>query len=112
MLVWAALIVLLYVGTTWFQGYIYNEPAEGLLWRAPAAGSALALFLALWCYLYHKSADGNFERIFAFAPRKTVDFPVPRDANQPAQFWAVNGNQKTLFEKKRSQGGTDYRDAA
>ena len=33
----------LFAWTLWFQAYIYTEPATQLWWRAPAAGTALAL---------------------------------------------------------------------
>src|SRR5947207_8587629 len=35
----------------WFQGYLYSEPAPVLPWRAPAAGAAVAAFVALWVVL-------------------------------------------------------------
>src|SRR5262249_30731442 len=51
LLVFVALAALLWAGTAWFQGYIYNEPAEDLYWRAPAAAGAVTLFLAFWGFL-------------------------------------------------------------
>ena len=34
LLVWAGLVVLLWAGSVWFQGYIYSEPAPQLVWSA------------------------------------------------------------------------------
>jgi hypothetical protein len=51
---------LLYVWTTWFQGYIYSEPAEQLYWRAPAAAGALTLYLAFWVFLDAR-APGDYQ---------------------------------------------------
>ena len=50
-----ALAVLLWAGTLWFQGYIYSEPAGHLYWRAPAAGIALTLFLAVWGWVAYRA---------------------------------------------------------
>jgi hypothetical protein len=54
-LLFAAVSALVLVGTLWFQGYIYTEPARGLLWRAPVAVLAVALFLTGWTYFVGKS---------------------------------------------------------
>jgi hypothetical protein len=53
------LLVLLWVGTLWFQGYIYSEPAADLSWRAPAAAGALTVLLALWCFLAVRQWGGE-----------------------------------------------------
>ena len=34
LLIWAGLVVLLWAGSVWFQGYIYSEPAPQLVWDA------------------------------------------------------------------------------
>jgi hypothetical protein len=70
-----ALSGLLYAWTAWFQGYIYSEPARELYWRAPAAGAALALYLALWVLLDSRW-PGEFQVFTQYASQKTSD-PVP-----------------------------------
>jgi hypothetical protein len=50
-----ALIVLLWVGTAVIQGYLYTESPPDLYWRAPAAGLAIALFVAIWWLLAVKN---------------------------------------------------------
>lgn len=72
----AALIVLLWVGTVFFQGYIYTEPTREIHWQAPAAGAALALFYTLWFVLIANSSEASptnipYDSLFRFSP--TVD---------------------------------------
>ena len=50
---------LLAAGTAVIQGYLYSEPVEGIAWRSAAAGAAVCLFFALWCYL-QASAPGRY----------------------------------------------------
>jgi hypothetical protein len=50
-----ALVVLLWVGTAVLQGFLYTESPADLYWRAPAAGLALALFVAFWWFLATKN---------------------------------------------------------
>ena len=39
----ASVIVLLWIWTFFFQGYIYTAPTPGLFWQAPAAGLFLTI---------------------------------------------------------------------
>jgi hypothetical protein len=67
------LLVLIWVGTLCGQGYIYDSPAEGLHWRAPAAAGALGLFFLLWMlaeYAYPNSTD----TIFRFSTEHADDY--------------------------------------
>jgi len=86
--VWFTLGGLLWLGSLWLQGYIYNQPAEGLHWRAPAAGTALAFFYALWCVLDYGSAEPAatelpYETFFRFSPQETYPKkPIP-------EFWSI-----------------------
>src|SRR5207248_9230520 len=47
LLTWAVLMAFLVGFTVWFQGYIYTEPTTGILWRGPAAGTAVMAALVL-----------------------------------------------------------------
>jgi hypothetical protein len=98
------LTALLWAGTTWVQGYLYeNVTAAGeLVWRAPAAGAALALFLALWCFLDYRGY--------------TPSWPLPYDSifrvglreEQPPvkEFVAVRqGQQQKYTARKTVRGG-------
>jgi hypothetical protein len=51
LLLWFVTAVLLWAGTSWFQGYIYEESTGGLFWRAPAAAAAVTIYLGFWCLL-------------------------------------------------------------
>src|SRR5262245_42583418 len=89
----ASLIVLLWVGTLFFQGYIYTEPTRGIHWQAPAAGGILALFITLWCLIAVNSADPTtlevpYGTLFTFSP--TVE-KYKKDAKE---IWVVDRNKQ------------------
>lgn len=42
------LSIILWAGSLWLQGWLYETPTERLYWRAPAVGVGMALFLAVW----------------------------------------------------------------
>jgi hypothetical protein len=101
-LVWVVLMVFLGAGTLWFQGYIYSEPAADLYWRAPAAGTVMALVVLLWCYLDYGS-PGRYPALFDFSYKEEKEFP---------ELWAVKDGKTTRYEARKSAtGGTEYRDA-
>lgn len=69
-----ALMLFLYAGAFFLQGYYYTQPSETLFWGAPAGGLALGLFLALWCVFIVNSPGANPENIpydtfVRFSPR-------------------------------------------
>jgi hypothetical protein len=43
-----SLIVFLWAGTFFFQGYIYTEPSPGIFWQAPLAAVVLTVGYAIW----------------------------------------------------------------
>jgi hypothetical protein len=109
-----AVAVFLWLGTVWLQGYIYNEPTGGLAWRAPAAGGAVMVFLALWCFLDYRLADPAAEdlpldTLANFSPTETYPRkPWP-------YFWSVkNGKETQYFRQESAQagGGARYIDRA
>jgi hypothetical protein len=108
------LSVFLWLGTVWLQGYVYSEPAGGLAWRAPAAGAAVMVFLALWCLLDYRLADPAAEdlpldTLWNFSPTETYPRkPWP-------YFWSVrNGKETQYFRQESAQagGGARYIDRA
>jgi hypothetical protein len=102
LLIWAGLVVLLWAGSVWFQGYIYSEPAPQLVWAAPVAGSALALFLAIWCIIDYKS-PGRYVSLFDFSARDDHE-PFP-------ELWAVRSTSTTRYTlTKDAQGRVEYLD--
>ena len=107
------LMVLLWVGGMFVQGYIYTEPAPQMVWAAPAAGALLAVFFAWWCYAVAGSPDARpedipYDTIFRFSPRvEMVTKPVK-------ELWAIKANgEKTLyrFHPSAQLGVAQYKDA-
>jgi hypothetical protein len=92
----------LWAGTLWFQGYIYSEPSSELYWRAPAAGAAVTLFLALWCYLDYRTA-GRYPGQFLFAGEDVKEFKELR---------VIYQGKETVYQlRKSATGPSEYRDA-
>jgi hypothetical protein len=104
LLVFLGLATFLWAGTLFFQGYIYSEPASALYWRAPAAGAAIALLLAFWCFLDYRN-PGRYNA--------TWFEPTPSDEEVFNKFWSVKGNREILYEAhKDALGRIEYRDTA
>jgi len=116
----ASLIVLLWVGTFLFQGYIYTEPSQGLFWQAPATGAILALGYTIWCLTIafdSKSTLTNIpvNTIIRFTPWEDMsDQPAPRiiaikkSVNKATE--GKDGETIVYVPKKDDQGFTVYRD--
>lgn len=99
LLVAVGVAVLLGAGALMIQGYLYSEPADGLEWRAPAAGAVVGLFFALWCVLEAR-APGQYDTLFNFSPRDTKVFD---------QFWSERtnerGKQEVPYRRSRDERG-------
>jgi hypothetical protein len=101
----------LWVGSLFLQGYIYNEPATGLLWRGPAAGGILTAYLALWCILDYRATPTGaielpYDTLARFSARETFPpRPMPK-------FWAVKKGQEIqyVWQKPTQLGAGEYRD--
>jgi len=108
-LVCLALMVLLWAGTTWFQGYIYEGVAAAdLYWRAPAAAVALTLFLGLWSWLAYR-APGSVPGLFQFS------FSNSNQDKPYSEFWTeTQGKENHYTVQKIAKAGRtirEYRDA-
>jgi hypothetical protein len=104
LLVFLGLSIFLWAGTLFLQGYIYSEPASGLFWRAPAAGAAITLLLAFWCFLDYRN-PGRYNA--------TWFEPTASDEEVFNKFWSVKGNREILYQAHRDAfGRIEYRDAA
>jgi hypothetical protein len=66
--IWLVLMGLLAALTLFFQGYVYTEPVQGITWRAPAAGSLVALSLLVWVFCDY-SSQGRYGDWLKFNPR-------------------------------------------
>jgi hypothetical protein len=100
LLVWFVLTVLLAAWTLWFQGYIYSQPVGEMYWRAPAAGTALFLFLCLWAALDYR-APGRYRTLFEFSGRE--DRKPYEELRIPGQ-----GGSEDLYKLKPSARGHAY----
>jgi hypothetical protein len=102
LLIFLALMVLLWVGSIVLQGFLFTEPTEDLYWRAPAAAAALTVFLGLWTYIVY-SAPGRYGTLFLFSPREDKEF---------TKFQSERLKKTTTFElKKGPQGRHEFRDS-
>jgi hypothetical protein len=83
-LLFFSLIVLLWVGTFFFQGYIYTQPSQHLYWQAPAAAAVLTFGFAVWCFSIAFSSraspqDIPIDTIFRFSVREDMfDLPAKK----------------------------------
>jgi hypothetical protein len=100
---------LLWAGTLWVQGYIYNEPAGGLEWRAPAAGAAVAVFLAVWCLLNYNLGEPGvtelpFDTWWSFSPTETSP------ARPWRKFWSVKNGKEVeyIYQSRVGLGGGQH----
>lgn len=105
-LTWAALVVVLYAGSVWFQPFLYSEPAPQLSWGAPAAGTALALLLAGWCWFDVRDPE-KYDALFRFSTREETkydDIWVEKDNKQLVQY------HKSLVPQGTRPPRTEYRE--
>jgi hypothetical protein len=131
--VWLVLMGLLAAWTLWFQGYIYSEPVSEIYWRAPAAGTALTVFLIFWVFLDYR-APGRYRGLNEFSwveeevypelriptrDRKEEVYKRSRNAQgryeyrrgdrvlptRPDRVVAVQGDEKYTFEPDRDAKG-------
>ena len=69
-----AITVGLWVGTYYFQGYIYTQPSQQLFWQAPAAALVMTMGFGIWWFaiaLGQKNSPQNIpiDTLFRFTPR-------------------------------------------
>ena len=99
-LLWFGLTAFLAAWTLWFQAYIYSEAVDRIYWRAPIAGTVLALFFALWVWLDY-GTDSRFRTLFEFTTRQERDYDkllVETDS----------GITETYLRGKTERGGVVY----
>jgi hypothetical protein len=108
-IVWFVLAVLFWAGTSWFQGYIYEESTGGLPWRAPAAAAAVTLYLGLWCLLNYlaakpKPAPLPFDVPHSFTPgEEKSEKPVK-------EFWVKHEKSEAKTHFKVTKGTKNVTD--
>lgn len=98
----ASLIVVLWGGTYFFQGYIYTEPSAGIFWQAPVVAAGLTLGFAVWCFsvaLSNAASPTNIpiNTIFNFSDQETM-------LRRPAyKIWAIS-----LDPNKKDEQPVEY----
>jgi hypothetical protein len=93
------LIVVLWGGTYFFQGYIYTEPSPGIFWQAPAAGAFLTFGFLIWTMSVAFSSTATptnlpINTIFRFS---ATDDLLPQPAKR---ITAIKLNKKKSAESK------------
>jgi hypothetical protein len=88
-----SLIVVIWGGTVFFQGYIYTEPTPGVFWQAPALAALLTFGFTIWCLSIALSSGASatnipINTIFRFTPKEDMlRRPAPR-------LWAIKADRK------------------
>jgi hypothetical protein len=113
LVVWVGLSLLLAAWTLFFQGYIYSEPVSAIYWRAPAAGTALTVFVILWMMLDYRSVqdrgdEGRYQPLHSFSYRESERYEhlwIIRDGIKEHYEWRgnqyVNKSNRRLPERPR-----------
>lgn len=105
LLVWFVLVVFLAAWTLWFQAYIYTQPVEQLLWRAPAAGTLVALSVFLWAFLDYR-APGRYTTLWQFDAADDFEYPqliVPAAGGKDDVYKKVNRGDKRLHYERNGR---------
>jgi len=98
-LVGGTLLVLLWAGTLFMQGYFYTDATAQIYWQAPASAAVLTLFLFLWCFLNASSADARPEAL----PYNTIfalNVEEPMTPKPVEKLWAVTKSGKVIPYKR------------
>ncbi len=107
LLLGAFLVVFLWAGTYFFQGYIYTEPTRGIAWQAPAAAAAVTLFLGVWALIVASSENASpsdipYDTLFRFSPEVSM-FKEPAK-----EMWAHKQGGKVVHYARKKLGPTKY----
>ncbi|VTS05153.1 hypothetical protein [Tuwongella immobilis] len=109
LLTFLLLLILLYAalwgGSLILQGYFYNVPATGLIWRAAAGAAVMAVFLTIW-YALDRRSPGKYDTFLNFTAYDIVELDT---------FDAIRvtpaGVEKvvTYTRPTRARRGSEYR---
>jgi hypothetical protein len=86
-------------GSLFLQPTLYNEPTQGIVWRGAAAGGAVTVVLALWCFLALKAPDGRYATLLQFNPKDSTTFD---------EIWVPGPDgKKTLYKRVPGKNGLE-----
>jgi hypothetical protein len=101
LLIAVGVAALVAVGTAVIQGYLYNQPVEGIAWRSAVTGAAVGLFFGGWCWIESR-APHEYGSMLDFSPQKITVFP---------KFWSERtgdrGKQEIPYELGRDSRGRE-----
>jgi hypothetical protein len=107
LLLWVALVIVLLSGSRLLQGLFYSEPRPDLFWRAPAAATAIALFLVVWSMIDARD-PGQYTSLHLFTPTEARQFPELRAViRRDGKLKEVNYQLR-----KNERGQAEYRETA
>jgi hypothetical protein len=101
LLLWVVLMGFLFAWTFWFQGYIYTEPVGRLWWRAPAAGTALTVFLIIWIAIDYRGAKSNPDVRYPYGPIQ--EMPLAAKTPKPFETLCVPSGENTEVKYRREK---------
>ncbi len=106
LLLFVGLAVVLAIVASLMHTSFYEQPLEGITWRAPTAAAGIIAFLALWAFIEFK-APGRFDTFFRYSASNDRQFE---------QFWSEKkseaGTTETLFRSRViPPGRVEYVDA-
>jgi hypothetical protein len=107
LLIWLLLMGFLFAWTLWFQAYIYTEPATQLWWRAPAAGTVIALFLAAWVFIDYRAVKNSPETRYPFGP--VQEMPLKSAAQEPFEKLYLDENSDAAYTRTTVTEGKQTR---
>jgi hypothetical protein len=107
LLIWLVLMGFLFAWTLWFQAYIYTEPATQLWWRAPAAGTAIAFFLAAWVFIDYRAVKNTPDARYPYGPIQ--EMPLKSAAPEPFDKLYLDESSDAAYTRTKVTEGKQTR---
>jgi hypothetical protein len=106
LVLWVVLVICLAAWTIWFSGYLYSEPTGEIYWRAPAAGAAVLVALAVWVGSDYR-VPGQYREFWNLS--EATDMPEPYKEIRTVN---ADGVEEVYFFSKGADGKGQYRTKA
>jgi hypothetical protein len=111
LLTWLVLAALLWGGSRWIQGALYERIPPDLIWRAPAAAAAVTAFLLIWAML-NSAALGPGDTELPY--NTLLQFSSERLSEPVAEMTVERADAKVIYKKvslPTTPPTQEYRDA-